>query len=445
MPANSSSRRRFLKTASAAAGAPVLLPHFLSAASPNGKLNHAAVGTDGQGWSDLSNIASHANVNVAAICDVDTARLSKAAAQFPDARKYQDWREMLEKEGDKIDSVQVSIPDHMHASVAVAAMERGKHVYCEKPLAHHVSEVRAMQETAAKKGVVTQMGNQIQSAIEYRSAVILIQDGVIGKVKEVHAWSGAAYGNRARPDKEDPVPATLDWDKWVGVAAMRPFVNGIYHPFNWRSWIDFGTGPLGDFMCHIMDTPHKALELSAPLSVKCHKVHDGWAKNSAWRKDSWPASASYEYLYKGTKYTAGDSLKTFWYDGGNQPSRELVGFEDSKRNLPGGGSLFIGEGGTLLLPHVGGPQLVPYSKNAGLERPKLKGRSHYHSFVDACLGKGETTSHFGFAGPLAEATALGNIANRFVGQQLDWDSEKLVFPKHPDASKLVHRDYREFA
>lgn len=441
MPAQNS-RRRFLKTSAAAATAPLIAPNLLSAASPNGKLNHAAVGVDGQGWSDLSNIASHEQVNVAAICDVDTARMTKAAEKFPQARKYQDWREMLEKEGDKIDSVQVSIPDHMHAPVSLAAMARGKHVYCEKPLAHEVHECRAMAEAAEKSGVVTQMGNQIQSTIEYRSGVMLIQQGVIGKIKEVHAWTGASFPRKGRPEGEDPVPATLDWDKWLGVAPERPYKNGIYHPFQWRAWQDFGTGPLGDFMCHIMDSPFKALELAAPLSVKATKVPEDWAANESWHKESWPARASYEYHYKGTKYTTGDTMKAFWYDGGNKPPRELVGFEKDDRNLPGGGSLFIGEGGNLLLPHVGGPQLVPYSKNKGLERPKLEGRSHYHSFVDACLGKGKTTSNFGFAGPLSEATVLGNIANRFAGTELKWDSEKLMFPDHLEATKLVKRDYR---
>ena len=166
---------------------------MISSASPNGKLNHAVIGSDGQGWSDLNNISSHPNEHFTAICDVDTSRMAKAAAKFPDARKYQDWRELLDAEGDKIDSVQVAIPDHMHASVSIAAMKKNKHVYCEKPLAHEIAEARAMGNWAKKSGVITQMGNQIQSSIEYRSAVVLLQNGVIGKIKEVHAWSGASF------------------------------------------------------------------------------------------------------------------------------------------------------------------------------------------------------------------------------------------------------------
>jgi len=439
------SRRRFLKKSSILATGPVVIPNLLSAESPNSKLSHAVVGCDGQGWSDLGNISSHPNVNVTAICDVDTSRMSKAAAKFPNARKYQDWRELLANEGDKIDSLQVAIPDHMHASVSIAAMELGKHVYCEKPLAHEISEARAMGQAAKKAGVVTQMGNQIQSSIEYRSAVILIQSGVIGKIKEVHAWAGASFPRQGRPSGADPIPKSLDWDKWLGVAAERPYKNGIYHPFNWRGWQDFGTGPIGDFMCHIMDSPFKALELTAPDSVIATGVPDDWAQNEKWNTENWPAWATYEYDFPGTKWTTGERITVRWYDGGKKPPRKLAGFEKADRQLPGSGSLFIGETGNLLLPHVGGPQLVPYSRNKGLSRPKLKGRSHYHSFVDACLGKDKTTSNFDFAVPLTETTLLGNIANRFHGQKLIWNQKEMKITNHSDAHALVHREPRKFA
>ncbi len=444
MPARSSSstRRQFLKGATAAAGsAPLVIPNFLGAASPNGKVSHAVIGCDGQGWSDLSNISSHKGVEVVALCDVDTSRMSKAAAKFPGARRYQDWRELLEKEGDRIDSVQVAIPDHMHAPVSLAAMERGKHVYCEKPLTHDVAEARRMRLAAKKAKVVTQMGNQVQSAIEYRSAVVLLQGGVIGKIKEIHAWCGAVYTGNGRPDGEDAIPETLDWDKWLGVAPVRPFKNGVYHPFNWRRWVDFGTGCLGDFGCHILDTPFKAVELTAPTSVEA-RVPDRWASNEKLQKENWPAWAIVEYSFPGTKYTAGDTIKVTWHDSGKQPPREIFGFKETSRKIPGSGSLFIGEGGKLLLPHVGGPQLVPYEKNKGLERPKLEGRSHYHSFVDACLGKDKTTSNFDFAGPLAEAVLLGTIANRFSGKQLKWDAEAMKIVNLAAADKFVQRSYR---
>ena len=441
----SQTRRNFLRNTSALTAAPLVIPNLVSLASPNGKINHAVVGTDGQGWSDLSNISTHPNVNITAICDVDTSRMAKAAAKFPNARKYQDWRELLESEGDRIDSVQVAIPDHMHASVSIAAMKKGKHVYCEKPLAHEISEARAMGAWAKKSGVVTQMGNQIQSSIEYRSAVILIQNGVIGKIKEVHAWAGATFPGSGRPAGEDPVPKNLDWDKWLGVAPERPYKNGIYHPFNWRGWQDFGTGPIGDFMCHIMDSPFKALELTAPNSVITTGVPERWTNDEKIHSENWPDWATYEYDFPGTKWTTGKSIKVFWYDGGKKPARKLAGFEKDDRQLPGSGSLFIGETGNLLLPHVGGPQLVPYSKNKGIVRPKLKGRSHYHSYIDACLGKDATTSNFGFAVPLTETTLLGNIANRFYGKKLEWNQNKMVIPNHSEANSLVKKIPRYFS
>ena len=438
-----STRRHFLKSASAGLAAPLILPRLgRGADSPNGKLNHAAIGVDGQGWSDLENIASHPQCQIVAICDVDTARMAKAAEKFPQARRYQDWRELLEKEGDKIDSVNVTVPDHMHAPISISAMNLGKHCYTEKPLTHEIYEARQMRLAAEKNGVVTQMGNQIHSSVEYRSAAIMVQQGVIGKVKEVHAWSGARFPQRGRPEGADPVPETLDWDKWIGVAPMRPYKNGIYHPFNWRSWIDFGGGAIGDFGCHILDTPFKALELTAPTTIKATVPQD-WAANAEWHTEHWPDWEIFEYSFPGTKFTAGDKIKVVWYDGEKQPPRELFPFEKDDRKIPGGGSLFVGETGTLMLPHVSGPQLIPYSKNKDLERPKLEGMSHYHNFVDGCLGKAKTGSHFGFAGPLTEAVLLGNVANRFAGKELAWDSGALKVTNLDDANQLIRREYRE--
>ena len=438
-----SSRRQFLKSTTAGLAAPLILPTLgRGADSPNGKINHAAIGVDGQGWSDLTQIASHPQCEIVAICDVDTARMKRAAEKFPQARKYQDWRELLEKEGDKIDSVNVTVPDHMHAPISISAMNLGKHCYTEKPLTHEVHEARQMRLAAEKNQVVTQMGNQIHSSIEYRSGAIMIQQGVIGKVKEVHAWSGAKFPQRGRPPGEDPVPATLDWDKWVGVAPMRPYKNKIYHPFNWRAWIDFGGGAIGDFGCHILDTPFKALQLTAPTSIKA-TVPQEWAEKPGWHTEHWPDWEMFEYSFPGTKYTAGDALKVTWYDGEKRPPRELFPFEKENRQIPGGGSLFVGETGVLLLPHFSAPQLVPYSKNRGVARPKLKGMNHYHNFVDGCLGKAETGSHFGFAGPLTEAVLLGNVANRFAGKELAWDTESLKVTNVPGANKLIRREYRE--
>jgi predicted dehydrogenase len=425
----------------AAASIPAFVPSLSRADAPSGKLSHAAIGTDGQGWGDLQAIASHPSVEVVALCDVDTARMAKAAEKFPKARQYQDWRELLEKEGDKVDSVNVTVPDHMHAPISMAAMAKGKHVYCQKPLTHDVGEARKMRLLAEKSGVVTQMGNQIQSYSEYRSAVHAIQQGVIGKIKEIYAWSGAGFPYDGRPDGSDPVPETLNWDKWLGVAPPRPFKKDIYHAFNWRGWRDFGGGGLSDFGCHILDSPFKALELTAPKSVQA-TVDAKWLENEGQRAENFPAWEKVEYVFPGTKYTTGEALPVTWFDGTKQPPREVFGFESDSRKIPGGGSLFIGEGGRLLLPHISFPQLVPYSLNKKEKIENLGQRDHYHTFVDACLGKASTTSHFGFAGPLTEAVLLGHIANRYPGKSLEWDTAKMEITNLAEATGFVSREYR---
>ena len=433
-------RRRLLKTSSLALF-PTFAPNLGLAKSPIGKLNHACIGTDGMGWSDLQNLSSHSDIEITAICDVDTARMAKAAEKFPQARRYQDWRELLEKEGDKIDSVNVTVPDHMHAPITLAALRAGKHVYCQKPLTHEVSEARAVRLEAEKAGVVTQMGNQIQSNIEYRMAVRLLQDGAIGKVKEIYSWSGASFPYRGRPAGSDPLPKTLDWNKWLGVAPERPFKKGLYHDFNWRGWQDFGGGGLGDFGCHIMDVPFTALELNTPTSIRA-SVPKEWLEDAASRRDNWPDGQTVEYVFPGNKWTAGGSIKLTWSDGNHRPSRELFDFEKEGRKVPGGGSLFIGEGGKLMIPHISGPQLLPYSKNRGLKRPDVKGFSHYHAYIDACHGKGTTGSNFNYAGPLAETTCLGLIATRVPNTLLHWDAEQLAITNSPEANALVHPTYR---
>ena len=262
-------RRSFLKSSAAAGLAPVFIPGKTFAEPPSGKLNHAAIGCSNQAWSDLQSLASSGKIEVVALCDVDKAVAEEARRAYPNARFYQDWRELFSREGDKVDSVNITVPDHMHAAIALTALRKGKHVYCQKPLTHTISEARKLTESSSsRRHLVTQTGNQIQSEIEYRSAVALLQQGVIGKVKEVHAWVATTFPQRGRPKGEDPVPPGLDWDKWIGVAPPRLYKKDVYHRFNWRAWQDFGGGPVTDFCCHILDTPYKALELSAPRSVK---------------------------------------------------------------------------------------------------------------------------------------------------------------------------------
>jgi predicted dehydrogenase len=408
---------------------------------PNAKMQHAAVGVQGMGKNDIHNIASHPNVEISVLCDIDANHLKQAAAKYPNARTYRDWREMLETEGDRIDSLSVTVPDHMHAPIALSAMKRGKHIYCQKPLTHEIGEARQMANTAAGYGCITQMGNHIHSAIEYRLAVALIKAGVIGKVKEVHSWVNAKYPQPPRPQRVDAVPAHVNWDDWLGVAPARPYLKDVYHPFHWRCWQDFGTGAIGDFGCHILDPVFSALDLTAPLSVRA-EVAQEWISNDSRFIDSWPDWEVLHYRFPGTSYTAGRVLPVTWYDSGKQPPAELAQLPPG-RKLASSGSLFIGEGGVMMLPHVGGPQLFPEARFKGYKRPKLpRNVDHYHTWVDHCFSGVPTSDGFHYAGPLTEAVLLGTVANRLPGITLEWDSHKLRFGNSATANAIAAYKYR---
>ncbi len=271
-------------------------PAVLRSARPNSRVQVAVVGVDGQGYSDLHNVSSHAQAKFVGFCDVDTNRFVRADAAVPGVPHFQDFRAMYEKLGDTIDAVMVAIPDHMHALVAIEAMKRGKHVYCQKPLAQTVWESRQMRLWAEKKGVVTQMGNHIHSAVEYRLGTRLIRDGAIGKVKEVYSWVAVSGNERTRllePPASGPVPAGLDWNLWIGGAPMRPFAPVVYHPFAWRDWQDFGGGAIGDFACHILDPVFTALGIQAPLTMG--------ADNTGINRHIWPTSEVVQYVYPGQR------------------------------------------------------------------------------------------------------------------------------------------------
>lgn len=433
------SRRSFLQTM-AASGAMLSAPVSRSAwaVDANSKLNVATVGCGGMGWSDLTQISSSPHVNIVALCDVDesTPHLGRAAEKFPDAKRFTDWRRLLEMKG--IDAVQVSTPDHMHAAVTMAALQLGKHVYCQKPLTHTVLEARRIAEAAKKAGVVTQMGNQIQSYNEYRSAVRLIQDGAVGKVKNVVSWqAGAPRWPRDidRPEGVDPIPETLNWDLWIGTAPERPFKKEIYHSFNWRGWRDFSNGQLGDFGCHILDPVFNALRLGAPLTIK--------ADAPQIKPETWTKWATVAYTFPGTEFTAGTTINVTWIDGdGKLPPSDGLGLPDGFK-LPGSGSVFVGEKGSLLLPHVGSPKLFPEDKFADHTLPTLEPMNHYHSWVNACRGEGKTGSHFGYSGPLSEAVLLGTIAIRLPGETLRWNAAEMKIAGMPNADAMLTKSYRK--
>lgn len=429
------SRRSFLRRFTAAAlGAPFVI-RGLRAASPNGKLRHASFGASGMAWADLNEIARHPQIEVVAVADVDLGRTGEFRKAFPKARVYQDWRELLEKET-ALDTVNVSTPDHMHAPIGMSALQRGWHVYGQKPLTHDIYESRRLTEVAREKKRVTQMGIQIHSAREYRMAVRLIQDLAIGKVREVHTWSSKKWGDTgAMPDRRDAVPAGLDWDGWVGVCAERPFIgDGWYHPGNWRKRLDFGTGTFGDMGCHIYDPVFKALALTAPLSVRS----EGPAPNA----HSWAIDAVIPYVFPGTPYTAGKTVAVTWYDGDARPPKAVLDLL-GEVGAPDQGSIFIGTDGVMLLPHIGMPVLLPEAKFEKHALPKITGENHWIQWVDGCLGKGVPSASFDYSGPLTEAVLLGSVATRFPKVTLEWDAKALKFTNSPEASALVRKPYRK--
>jgi predicted dehydrogenase len=428
-----STRRTFIKTVAAAGAGLSLMGSRVWAAGPLERLNIASIGTGGKGWSDLTATAASPHVNVVALCNVDESaeHLGRAAEAYPQARRYTDWRKLLDESRD-IDAVIVSTPDHSHAPISLAAMELGKHVQCQKPLTHTVAEARQMRLAAKRSGVVTQMGNQIQSHVAYRTAVQIVHDGVIGKVREVYSWQSGAMRwllESDRPAGEDPVPATLHWDTWLGVAPARPYKAKIYHPFNWRAWQDFGTGQLGDFGCHILDPVFMALDLTAPLTVR--------AEAPPINREVWTRTATVYYEFPGTPRTAGETLKLTWYDGeGVLPPRELLEVPNDFK-LPGAGSLLKGEKGSLVIPHVAMPQLLPIEKFAEYKFPEVGERNHYTSWADACRGEGVTTSHFDYSGPLTEAVLLGTVAIRVPRETLKWDAAALKITNSSDANAFI--------
>jgi len=433
-----SSRREFLRKVTLAAGSTAFAAPFIArrafAKSPSEIVLHASIGAGGQAHADLSQLVRHPNLRLVAVADVDLNQAAKLKEQFPELRIYQDWRVLLEKEKD-LTSLNVSTPDHMHAPVAMSAMQLGKHVYVQKPLAHDLYEVRQLTRFAAKKKLVTQMGIQIHSSSDYRRAVRLIQDGAIGKITEVHSWCGKGWGDLTpRPDRHDTPPAGFDWDLWLGTAAERPFIgDGYYHPANWRKRLDFGTGTFGDMGCHILDPVFSALQLTAPLTVRSDgKVPNPW---------NWATDAIVHYTFPGTKYTEAKTIKVSWYDGDASPPQEVLALIGEEPR-PGCGSLFIGAKGVMLLPHINRAKLFPAAQFEEFPMPKVEDGNHYTQFVDTLLGRDHTGANFDYAGPLTETVLLGSVACRFPHTTLEWDAKKMRFKNLAEANAYLRRTYR---
>jgi predicted dehydrogenase len=438
-------RRRFIQTTATGA---LAAPFILNSCKPDdGILQHACIGVGGMGLHDLKEFIKHEKVQVVAICDVDSDRLQKASELVPEARMYSDWRELFEKEGGNIESVNVTVPDHNHFTIAHHAIQLGKHVYCQKPMCHDVAEVRALTEASIKKRVMTQLGTQHASSPNDRAGVQLLREGAIGKVKHAYLCSnrpGAVERYRPvgpRPAQGQPPPDYLDWDLWIGTAPYREYAPDIYHPMIWRGWQDFGTGWSGDIGCHIFDAVWKGLDLKPPKSVIA-EVQQSWKDSPERRADTWPQGDHITWIFPGNKHTESDELPIEWFDGAFYPPQEIMDLYPGEE-YPAESAMIVGTEGALLIVHTAGLALLPLEKFENYDKPKFPERNHYHHFVDACLGGEKTESHFKQTGPMTEAILLGTVAIREPGILLEWDSENMKFPNYPSAEKYLRRAYRD--
>ena len=396
--------------------------------SANEKLNIAGIGIGGQGYGDMENCERH---NVVALCDVDWRKAGRTFEKFPNAKRYKDFRVMLDKQKD-IDAVVIATPDHTHAFASMAAIELGKHVYCEKPLTHSVYESRVLAEAARKAGVATQMGNSGQASDTARLMCDYVWDGAIGPVREVHVWTNRPIWPQqiGRPTEVHPVHDDLDWDLWLGPAPERPF-NRIYHPFRWRGWWDFGTGALGDIGCHAFHPIFRALKLGHPTSVEASSSYKDTVN-----KETFPLASMVHYQFPAREKMP--PLKLTWYDGGLKPRRpdEL----EPGRDLGEGGTLFLGDKGAML-----GHTLIPESKRREYGRPpKMLPRSpgHFEEWFEACKGGEPAGANFDMAGLVTEVVLLGNIALR-TGKKLQWDAPSMQITNIPEANQHLQREYRK--
>jgi predicted dehydrogenase len=447
------SRRRFLQSSALAGLAAPFIFSSRSAhgklVSPNGNLQHASIGVGGMGWGDLQNFLQHRRVQVVALCDVDANNLDKAAKVVPGARLYSDWRELLNKEGSHIDSVNVAVPDHSHFAIAYSAVQKGKNVYCQKPMCHDVAEVRALTQAAVSKGVITQLGTQMASTIKERAAVQWLKEGRIGKVTHAYLCSnrpGAVEAYRLkgpRPAQGQPPPAHLNWDLWIGTAPTRPYAPDIYHPTKWRAWQDFGTGWSGDIGCHIFDAVWKGLGLHPALTVTA-EVQSSWVNAADRRADNWPQANHITWTFPGNSQVAGKELELEWFDGEFYPPNHIRKlYSADLKEYPPESSMVIGTEGSLIYPLGSLPQLLPEDKFKEVKCPQLPDRNHYHHFVDACLGGEKTESHFAQTGPMTEAILLGTVAIRVPGQKLEWDHARKQFKQRTEATRFLQRTYRD--
>lgn len=439
-------RRQFAGTVGASAWLCTVVPRHAVARSaetpPSEKINVAGIGVGGMGHGDINAVAG-LGTNIVALCDVDLRRAGGTFKQFPQAKQYRDFRKMLDEMDRQIDAVVVATPDHTHAVAAMAAIKRGKHVYCEKPLAHSVYECRALVEAAKKHNVVTQLGNQGHSFDSIRIFCEWIWDGAIGKVHTIHAGCAAVNSgldNLERVRKErPPVPPGLDWDLWLGPAQYRPY-HPAYLPGAWRGWTPFGNGTVGDWVCHVVDPVFWALDLGAPTTVVAQvKDYDPKTQGDAFPKGE---VITYEFPAKGDR----GPITMYWYSGTERIPR--VPDLEPDRQPVSTGAFVLGDKGTIMYGShgAGGVRIVPEKKMREYKLPEKKlprVRGHHWDWITAIREGRKAGSDFSYGGPLTEIAMLGVIAIRFAGTKLHWDAQAMRFTNCEEANFWINPPYRE--
>jgi hypothetical protein len=455
---NTLTRRQFLSRTSAAVGTVTLAFPFVGRVlGANERINIACIGVGGKGDSDSSD-AARCGGNIVAICDVDRNTLAKKAKQFPQAKQYTDYRKLLDELAKSIDAVTVSTPDHNHGVATIRALKMGKHAFVQKPLVQTVAEARMVRQLANEKKLATQMGNQGSAEPGLRRAVEVIQAGVIGKPLELHVWSNRPIWPQGfdRPPGEDPVPDTLNWDAWIGPAAMRPYKKGLYHTFAWRGWFDFGTGALGDMACHTVNMPFRALKLGYPTVVE-------YEMGSRYYPETFPKTTRIRFEFPEREGLP--PLKFWWYDGNpNDPLKPLRPDADrvkeilaTQGNLPGSGALVIGEKGKLFSPDDYGAQFYiamkgeeefkagdkhEACKNVPQSIPRSPG--HMEEWFRMMRDGTPAYSNFDIAAYLTEIILLGCVALRVgEGRRMEWDGPNMRSPNVPEAAQFVSRQNRQ--
>ncbi len=427
---NRITRRRFVQTASAAALAVEAPSAWARSRSASDPLKIAFIGVGNKGWDNIQNLQFE---NVFALCDVDSNYLGKAAEAFPNAQQFVDYRVMLDKIHKQIDAVVVSTPDHVHAPATSAALDLGKHVYCEKPLAHTVTEARTVAKLAARNHCVTQMGTQIHASDNYRRVVELVRSGVIGPVERVYNWCNKAWAGGKFEEAPDGPPENLNWNLWLGPAQQRPYSPGI-HPASWRRFWEYGTGTFGDMACHVMDLPFWALNLRYPNSIECDGPEVDEVGTPAWVK------ATYEFDVDNRK------VLLHWSDGGAQFDEINSTMDASGKPLSdwGLGICFVGPKG-MLAADYGRWQLLPAKDFAGFQPPEPTiepSIGHWREWAEACKTGGPTTCNFDYSGALAESVLLGTVAYR-SREKIQWDAINVHATNSTAAEKYLTKSYRE--